>query len=61
MLIKVHLVCVMNCGLREYVESLLFLEDERELFRDLLEAYYRGGPVEVKSSIIELVRGLSEV
>jgi hypothetical protein len=51
----------MNQDLREYVEKMLPREDEKELFRDLIEAYYRGGPTEVKSSIIEMIRDISGV
>jgi len=49
----------MKQNFREYVENKLPREDDKELFRDLLEAYSRGGPDEVKSSIKELVRSLS--
>ena len=49
----------MKQNFRKYVENKLPREDDKELFRDLLEAYNRGGPDEVKSSIKELIRSLS--
>lgn len=49
----------MKQNFREYVENKLPREDDKELFRDLLEVYGRGGPDEVKSLIKELIRSLS--
>ncbi len=50
----------MNQGFREYVESKLPREDDKELFRNLLEAYYKGGPEEVKATIQELIKEVAE-
>ena len=50
----------MKQDFREYVESKLTREDDKELFRDLLEAYYRGGSDEVKTSVQNLIREISE-
>ena len=50
----------MNQGFREYVESILPREDDKELFRNLLEAYYKGGPDEVKATIQELIKEIAE-
>ena len=52
-------VGTMKNDFREYVESKLPRVDDKELFRDLWEAYYRGGPDEVKATIEDLIRSLS--
>ena len=44
---------------RVYVENKLQRDEDRELFRDLLEAYYKEGPEEVKKKINELVRAIT--
>jgi len=49
----------MKQDLKEYVESKLPREDDKELFRDLWESYNRGGPDEVKVTIQDLIRSLS--
>ena len=49
----------MKQGFREYVESKLPREDDKELFRDLLEAYHRGGPDEVRATIQNLIKEIS--
>ena len=49
----------MKQGFREYVENKLPREDDKELFRDLLETYYRGGSEEVKASIQNLIKEIS--
>ena len=49
----------MKNDFKEYVESRLPRVDDKELFRDLWEAYYRGGPDEVKDAIEDLIRSLS--
>ena len=49
----------MKKGFREYVESKLPREDDKELFRDLLEAYYQGGPEDVKTTIQNLIKEIS--
>lgn len=49
----------MKQGFREYVENKLSREDDIELFRNLLEAYYRGGPDEVKASIQNMIKEIS--
>jgi hypothetical protein len=50
----------MKQDFREYVESKLTRDDDIELFRDLLEAYARGGPKEVKNGIENLIKEISE-
>ena len=50
----------MKQDFREYVESKLTRDDDIELFRDLLEAYARGGPKEVKAGIENLIKEISE-
>ena len=49
----------MNQNIRQYVEERLPREDDKELFRDLLEAYYEGGPDEVKETIKSLISTLA--
>ena len=49
----------MKQNFREYVENKLPREDDKKLFRDLLEAYDRGGPEEVKSTIKTIIKNLS--
>lgn len=49
----------MKQDFREYVESKLPREDDKELFRDLLAANSRGGPEEVKATIERLIRSLT--
>jgi len=49
----------MKQDFKEYVESKLPREDDKELFRDLWESYNRGGPDEVKATIQDLIRSLS--
>jgi len=49
----------MKQDFREYVESRLPREDDKELFRDLLKAYDQGGADEVAASIKVLIRSLS--
>jgi len=44
---------------RKFVEEKLPRDEEKELFRDLLEAYDRGEADEVKTAIQELIRGIS--
>lgn len=51
----------MKQGFREYVEKKLQRDDDKVLFRDLVDAYYRGGPDEVKAIILELIREISGV
>ena len=45
----------MKQDFRGYVESKLTREDDIELFRDLMDAYARGGPKEVKAGIENFV------
>lgn len=45
----------------EYVTSKLPREDDKELFRKLLEVHSVGGPSEVKDAIKELIRDMSGV
>lgn len=49
----------MKQGFREYVENKLQRDDDKELFRNLVDAYYRGGPDEVNATILELIREIS--
>jgi hypothetical protein len=49
----------MKQSFREQVEGKLPREDDKELFRNLLEAYDRGGPEEVKNAIQELVKNIT--
>jgi len=52
---------VLRPGFRDYVESRLPREDDKKLFRDLLEAYIRGGSEEVKASVKAIISDLSGV
>jgi hypothetical protein len=45
--------------IRNYVEERLPREEDKELFRDLLEAYYEGGPEEVKETIKSQISNLA--
>jgi len=45
--------------IRLYVEKRLPRGDDKELFRDLLEAYNEGGPEEVKETIQSRIRSLA--
>lgn len=49
----------MNQAFREYVEKKLPLKEDKELFRDLLEAYYKGGPDEVKKQVQSIIKEIS--
>ena len=49
----------MKSGFKEYVESKLPREDDKELLRTLLEAYDKGGHEEVKNVIQELVKTIT--
>ncbi len=46
----------MKLGFKEYVENKLPREDDKKLFRDLLEAYNLGGPEEIKATIQNLIK-----
>ena len=49
----------MNQDFRRYIEEKLPREDDKELFRDLLEFYSKGGPDEVKAAIFRLINEIS--
>jgi len=49
----------MKPNMRQYIEERLPREDDKELFRDLLESYSRGGPEEVKETIQSLIKSLT--
>ena len=46
----------MKSGFQDYVEGKLLREDDKELFRTLLENYNKGGSEEVKATIQKLVK-----
>ena len=49
----------MKQNIRQYVEERLPRNNDKELFRDLLEAYNEGGPEEVKEGIQSRIRSLT--
>ncbi len=50
----------MKQDIRQYVEQRLPRENDKELFRGLLEAYNKGGPDEAKKAIQSLILGITE-
>ena len=49
----------MKENLRQYVEDRLPRGEDKELFRDLLAAYYRGGTDEVEDTIKSMISELA--
>jgi len=49
----------MKQNLRQYIEDRLPREDDKELFRDLWEAYDKGGPDEVRKTVQNRIRKIS--